>query len=216
LNQPETTTMPVHRATANDRTSAKETAALDRLAARLPNGGTAAALDLVRDFAYALGNATARRWCQQLVRDARKLPAPPKRADGNRFDGDGVAPADLPAEAFMSGALVDLWGDCEALLRARDGLWNAASTPPPGRELAPVRTEPMQRVPAEDRFRAHYNDVAAMTRWAAEHDDSAPGWMDRAAAALDAERRTAGLVGPDDDTEMVVLEGDRRTGGGAR
>jgi hypothetical protein len=204
--------MPVHRATANDRTSPKETAALDRLAARLPNGGTAAALDLVRDLAYALGNAAARRWCQQLVRDARKLPAPPKRADGNRFDGEGVEPADLEAEAFVSGALVVLWGDCEALLRARDGLWNAATMPPPGRALAPVRTQPLERVDNTDRYRFH--DVAAMTRWAAEHGDSAPGWMDRAAAALDAERRTGGLA--DDDTEMVVLEGDHRTHGGPR
>jgi hypothetical protein len=206
--------MPVHRATANDRTSPKETAALDKLAARLPNGGTAAALDLVRDLAYALGNAAARRWCQQLVRDARKLPVPPERADGNRFDGEGTAPADLEAEAFVSGALVVLWGDCEALLRARHGLLAAASSLPPGRELAPVQTQQLERVPAKtDRYRAY--DVAAMARWAEEHGDSAPGWMDRAAAALDAERRTAGLA-EDEDTMVVLDLGDRRTGGGAR
>src|SRR6266498_3359113 len=122
---------PVHRATADTRTSPKETAALDKLAARLPNGGIAAALDLVRDLAYALGNQAARRWCQQLVRDARSLPAPPKRLDGNRFDSDGVAPADLAAERLVQAKLGDLWGDCSSLLLARDGLFNAATVPPP-------------------------------------------------------------------------------------
>ncbi len=133
--------MPVHRATASARTSPKETAALDSLAARLPNGERAAMLDLVRDLAYGLGNAAARRWCQQLVRDARGLSAPPSRADGNRFDQSGTAPADLAAEALVSQALYALWGDCHALLRAMAGLGAASAAAAPGRELATVQLE---------------------------------------------------------------------------
>jgi hypothetical protein len=131
--------MPVHRATANDRTSAKETQALDRLAARLPNGPTAAALDVIRISAYTFGNKAAKRWCQQLVRTTRPLPREPNTLD-DLVDGDGVR---LEGEVHV--ALVELWGDCEALLRARHGLL-AAVAQPPGRELAPVRTEPMRRV----------------------------------------------------------------------
>src|SRR6266508_3632712 len=206
MTRPNITTdaaMPVHRATANDRTSQKETAALDKLAGRLPNGPTAAMLDLVRISAYTFGNHAARRWCQQLVRDNKPLPRRP--GIDEMVDADGVR-----LEGTVGVALAELWGDCDALLWAAHGMRAALAQPPPGRELATVQLE---RIPAQaDRYRAY--DVAAMHRWAAEHDDSAPGWMDRAAAALDADRRTAGLAG--EPTEMVVLDSRDRTQGGAR
>jgi hypothetical protein len=182
-------------------TSTKETAALDSLTARLPYGPTRAMLDLVHVAAYTLGNKAARRWCQQLVRENRPLPHQPKEGE---LDADGIR-----LEGDVHVALTELWGDCEALLRSMYGM--AAVAQEPGRELAPVSvpSNPMRThvddvaattVQRTDRYQ-HIN-VGALARWAEEHGDTEPGWMDRAQAALEAERR-----GAEDETQPIRVDG---------
>jgi hypothetical protein len=107
------------------------------LIAKMPGDRPRWMLERLAIRAYAQGSHVARRALAELRRTTKDIP------DGAR---DELTGADL-LERAVGDFLVGLYGEALAVARDLDDVAVAATLPPaPGRELATVRTAPLERV----------------------------------------------------------------------